>query len=121
MRIPLTSGAYTAPSLIANAQESINIYPEANPQETNPPVPVTHYPRPGLTPLSSPPAPGIGRMLYTATDGELFAVIDQNVYHIHYEDGWTWHLLGSLLTPGTNPVLASDNGTSALLVDGSSN
>ena len=121
MRIPLTSGAYTAPSLIANAQECLNLYPEANPQETNPPVPVTHYPRPGLTPLSSPPAPGIGRMLYTATDGELFAVIDQNVYHIHYEDGWTWHLLGSLLTPGTNPVLASDNGTSALLVDGSSN
>ena len=93
-RIQLTSGAYQAQSLIANAQRCLNLYPEENPKETTPPVPVTHYPRPGLTLLSSPPAVGIGRCLYTATDGELFAVVDQSVFHIHYEDGWTWHHVG---------------------------
>lgn len=120
-RIPLTSGAYSAASIIANAQRCVNLFPETNPQETTPPVPVTHYPRPGLTLLSSPPAPGRGRGIYTATDGELFAVVDQSVFHIHYEDGWTWHHVGDMLTPGTVPVIAADNGTTALLVDGSAN
>lgn len=120
-RVQLTGGAYSAQSLIANAQRCLNLYPEHNPQDSNPPVPVTHYPRPGLTLLSSPPVQGRGRMLYTATDGELFAVVDQNVYHIHFEDGWTWHLLGTTLTPTTVPIIAADNGTNALLVDGSAN
>lgn len=120
-RIPLTSGAYSAASLIANAQRCVNLYPEANPQETTPPVPVTHYPRPGLTLLSSPPAQGRGRGLYVATDGELFAVVDQSIFHIHFEDGWEWHHIGDMLTPGTGPVIAADNGTDALFVDGTTN
>ena len=116
MRIPLTSGAYSAASLIANAQRSLNLYPEANPQETSPPVPVTHYPRPGLTPLSTPPAQGRGRCLYTATNGDLYAVVDQQVFYI--DPDFIWHSLGFLLTPDTNPVIISDNGTNALVVDG---
>jgi len=118
-RIPLTSGAYSASSIIANAQRCVNLYVEANPQDSNPPVPVTHYPRPGLTPLSTPPSPGRGRGLYTATNGELFAVVDQNIYHIHYEDDWSWHLVGTMLQPGTVPVSMADNGSNVLVVDSS--
>src|SRR5690348_5464404 len=116
MRIPLTSGAYSAPSLIANAQRSVNLYPEANPQETTPPVPVTHYPRPGLTPLSAPPAQGQGRCLYTATNGDLYAVVDQQVFYINPD--FVWKSLGFLLTPSTTPVIIADNGSNAIVVDG---
>ena len=120
-RIPLTGGAYSAPSIIANAQRCVNLYPESNPQENSAPVPVTHYPRPGLTLLSSPPVQGRGRCLYCATSGDVYAVIDQSFYHLHYDDGWEWHLIGSLLTPGSTPVKAADNGTWALFVDNSTN
>jgi hypothetical protein len=52
--IPLTAGAYTAASLIADAQRCVNMYPEANPEKTKPNMPVTHYVRPGLLVLSAP-------------------------------------------------------------------
>ena len=117
-RIPLTSGAYSAPSLIANAQRCQNLYPERNPQETNPPVPVTHYPRPGLTLLNSPPTSGFGRGLFTATNGKLFAVVNENIYHIHQEDGWQFHIVGTMTNPITTPVCAIDNGVDALFLDG---
>jgi hypothetical protein len=120
-RIPLTSGAYSAASLIANAQRSVNLYPESNPQETTPPVQVTQYPRPGLTLLSSPPTVGFGRGLYVATNGKLFAVINQNVYHIHYEDNWEFHLVGTMQSAITTPVLAADNGVDALFLDNTLN
>ena len=58
--IPLKGGAYTAQSLIANAQRSVNLYPEANPDTTSPNQPVTHYPRPGLRVLSAPAPPSGG-------------------------------------------------------------
>jgi len=117
--IPLMSGAYSAQSLTANAQRSINLYPEKNPQETKPNMPVTHYPRPGLTQLGLPPNPGAGRCLYPANNGDLYAVIDQAVYYI--DPNWTFTLLGSLLFDATTPVSMADNGTSAIIVDGSGN
>lgn len=119
MRLPLIGGAYKQAGLIAGAQRSVNLYPEKNPQQAQSPVPVTHYPRPGLTPLSTPPAPGPGRCLYTATNGELYAVVGQTVYHIHFEEGWTWHEVGSLRTVANTPVSMADNGTTILIVDGS--
>src|ERR1017187_10169301 len=106
--IPLTSGAYSSQSKIANAQRCINLYPEINPPETTPLAPVTHYPRPGLSVLSMPPAPGAGRCLYGATDGSLYAVIDQNVYYI--DPDFKFNLLGMTLTPGTTPASMADNG-----------
>lgn len=115
-RIPLTSGAYSAPSIIANAQRCVNLFVEANPQDTNPPVPVTHYPRPGLTSLSNVPTPGRGRCLYTATNGDLYAVVDQQVYYI--DPDFAWHSLGTLLSPVTTPVIMADNGSNVLVVDG---
>lgn len=117
-RLALLGGAYTDPGLIASAQRRVNLYAERNPPEAQSPVNTTHYVRPGLTPLSSPPSPGFGRGLYTATDGELFAVVNQDIFHVHDAD-YSWHLIGSMQTPLTTPVKFADNGTTALIVDGS--
>ena len=120
MDIPLTSGAYSAQGLIANAQRSINVYPEKNPADTTPAKPVTHYPRPGLTLLGAPPVPAQARGLYATTNGLPLAVVGQNVYFIDQE--FKFNLLGTLIQAGvTNPVRMSDNGKTAVLVDGSSN
>lgn len=128
-RVPILGGAYKAAGLIAAAQRCVNLYPEKNPADAQPGAPITHYPRPGLTPLfpsvgdvhTSAPPVGRGRGVYTATDGSLFAIVDQVIYHIEYQDFWEWYPIGSLLTPGTGPVCAADNGTTALFVDGSPN
>ena len=48
MRIVLTGGAYQAASLIAGAQQCVNLIPEAIPQGSGEPVPMAHYPTPGL-------------------------------------------------------------------------
>lgn len=114
--IPLTSGAYQAQGYLANAQRAVNVYPEKNPDETKSPMPVTHYPRPGLVTLSAPGVPGRGRCLYTSTTGDLYAVVDQTVYYINSD--WVWTSLGNLLTPSNLPVSIADNGANAIVVDG---
>lgn len=118
-RIRLLGGAYSSASLIASAQRSINLYPETNPEESQAPVNVTHFQRPGLLRLSSPPSPGIARGLYTATDGTLYAVLNQTVYRIGFD--YRWSVVGSLLASGTTPVYIADNGSNAIVVDGSLN
>lgn len=115
--IPLTSGAYSAQGYIANAQKCVNLYPEKNPEETKAPSPVTHYPRPGKTQLGLPPQPGFGRCLYTATNGDLYAVVNQTIHYI--DPDWQFHALGDLLNPANTPVSIADNGTDAIAVDGS--
>lgn len=117
-RVTLTGGAYSAPSLIANAQRSVNIFPENNPKASNPPVPVTHYPRPGLTPLGAPPNIGQGRCLYGASNGDLYAVVGQQIYFIDADFKYT--NLGAIQTGTSTPVYMSDNGTDITLVDGTS-
>lgn len=117
-RVLLSGGAYKAAGLIAAAQRSVNLYAEKNPDEAQPGAPVTHYPRPGLTPLGTPSSPGAGRCLYTATNGDLYAVVNQDVYYI--DPDWAFHLLGQLFTPLTTPVSMADNGTDIVVVDGSS-
>jgi len=114
-RIPLNSGAYQARSLIANAQRSINLYLEANPPETEPPVPFTLYPRPGLKLLSHAPTFGIGRCVYCDTQGNLYAVAGQTVYYI--DTSFNYVAIGQIAA-GTSIVSMSDNGTTVLLVDG---
>lgn len=126
--IPLTSGAYSSQSRIASAQRCLNLYPEKNPDNIKPPMPFTHYPRPGLKLLSSPPLAGRARCLYCSTKGnqgglingspkgDLFAVIDQTVYFINTD--WTWSVVGMLVSPGNTPVSMADNGQSILAVDG---
>ena len=120
--LPLTAGAYAARGLIADAQKCINLYPEINPEETDPPAAVTHYPRQGLRALGNGPGlgrVGIGRGLYTALgNGNLYAVVGANVFYI--DPGWGFNLLGQI-TNGTAPVSITDNGTTAVIVDGSAN
>lgn len=119
MRIPLLSGAYSSRSVIANAQRCVNLFPEANPEDTSPPVPVTHYPTPGLRLLALAPVAGSGRGLYRSTHGDLFAVIGTKVYHV--SAAWVFTEIGTIAA-GSNPVSMSDNGlTSIVLVDGTIN
>ena len=115
--IPLTSGAYAARGLIADAQRCINLIPELNPQETNPPATVTHYPRPGLRALSVCPQPAKGRGIFTTSQGQLLSVVGQNVYYIDRD--WKWTQLGALTLNATSPVSFDDNGTTGVFVDGS--
>ena len=115
--IPLNSGAYSSESYIANAQRSVNLFSERNPAETDPKFPTTQYVRPGLKPLSTPPVPGMARCLYGATNGQLYAVIGEEVYYI--DPNLKFNQIGSVLTNAATPAYMADNGQEAVLVDGS--
>jgi hypothetical protein len=117
MRIPLLGGAYQTRSLLASAQRSVNLYPEINPPEGSPPVPVTHYPTPGLRIVSTAPIVGRMRALYRASNGDLYAVVNSTVYSI--DNTYVWTSLGTIPF-GLNPVSFADNGLCIVLVDGSS-
>ena len=80
MRVALKSGAYTARSVIASCQRSVNLYGEANPEDA--PVPFTYYPTPGLRALSTAPTAGRGRGLYRASNGVLYAVVGRTLYRV---------------------------------------
>ncbi len=114
-RIPLLSGAYQARSVIADAQRSINLYVEGNPPETSPPTPFTLYPRPGLKLLARVPTFGVGRNVYADSKGNLYMVAGQTVYYV--DPSFTPMAIG-IIAPGTSVVSMSDNGTTILLVDG---
>lgn len=120
-RLPLLGGPYQARSLIAGAQRCVNLYPEINPQEGQPPVPVTHYLTPGLELLGTPPALLASRCIYLASNGEVFAVVGGGVYFI--DANYTFTLLGNI--PFTEPTTCymADNGEhggdALVLVDGS--
>lgn len=117
--IPLTSGAYSSQSKLANAQRAINVYAEKNPPETRPIFPTAQYVRPGLKPLGAPPNPGMGRCLYGATNGDLYAVVGLAVYFI--DQNFKFNQVGSVLTDVSTPASMADNGTNIILVDGSPN
>jgi hypothetical protein len=120
MKIPLNSGAYTARSIVASAQTCINLYPEQNPENIDPPSPFTHYPRPGLLPLSSPSVQGRGRGLYRASNGDLYGCSGNTVYFI--DKNWKQNAIGTIQNQFT-PVSFADNGQSngnaIVLVDNS--
>lgn len=119
MKLIPTSGAYSAEAVIANLQRCVNYYPETNPDKTKPPVPVTHYQRPGKVRLSSPPVAGVGRLLWAASDGSLWAVVGDTVYYI--TPAWGWNASGKIAA-GATPCSMADNGKLAgnriVLVDG---
>lgn len=117
MRVPLLGGAYTAQSLIADAQRCVNLYPEQNPADA--PVQATHYPTPGLTLISPAPEIGPGRGLYWASNDQLYGVIGLHLYLI--DNNFQFTLLGTLLADLTTPVSMMDNGNYLVLVDGSVN
>lgn len=114
-RIALTSGAYKARSLTANAQRSVNLYLEANPPESQPPFPFTLYPRPGLRKLVSPPTAAIGRGLYADSQGNLYCVIGTTAYYV--DPNFKMTAIG-VIAAGTSICSLADNGTTVILVDG---
>ncbi len=114
--IPLTSGAYKTRNAIGNSQICENLFPEANPENASPDAPVTHYPREGLRALASAPQQAVGRGLFTMSNGAAYCVIGPNVYYI--TSSFTLTLLGQITTLFT-PAYIDDNGTDALIVDGS--
>ncbi len=119
----LTGGAYQARSVISNAQRCLNLYPEAAPQDTNPPSPVTHYPRPGKKVFSIPPTLGAGRGLYRATNGDLYTVVDKVLYFVNSVG--VYSAIGNL-GEQTNPIVSfADNGEDVgdkmVVVDGTTN
>ena len=116
-RVNLLSGSYKAKSVIANYQRRVNLYPEKNPDSTQAPVPVTHYPTPGITKIADPPTPGMGRGIYEASTGDCYAVIGSNVYYI--APNYRFILLGHV-SQNNNIVRMSDNGIELMIVDGSS-
>lgn len=121
MQIALTSGAYSSRSIIANAQRCLNLFPEVNPQETKPPVPMTHYPRPGKKQLAIPPILGLGRGMYRATNGELYCAVGTKIFHV--DSAFNFTALGDI-NDGTSIVSMADNGQDVgdnlVIVDGSS-
>ena len=110
-KLPLNAGAYSSRSPIAGATRCINLFPEKNPDEIDPESPFTHYPRPGLIPLSAPPAgqQGRGRGVFRVSNGDLYGVVGPNVYYI--DPNWNFNLIGKIANQFT-PVSMADNGQS---------
>lgn len=113
-RIPLLGGAYSARSIIASAQRCVNLYPERTPESSSPPTPVTHYLTPGLVTLVTPAVAAV-RCLFRATNDRLYAVIGNSVYYL--DAAFAPTLLGTIAA-GSTPVSMTDNGTVAVIVDG---
>ncbi|QTO46318.1 hypothetical protein [Burkholderia latens] len=116
MKFPLTTGAYSAKSLVANAQRCVNLYAEKNTQDS--PFPFTYYQTPGLTQLATAvPRSGNGwRALFTASDGYGYGVCGSSVYKI--DASWNLKKLGDIASQ-TGFVSMIDNGTTLMIVDGS--
>lgn len=115
MKLPLIQGAYSARSVIANAQRCVNLYAEKNTEDTV--FPFTFYPSAGLTLKAAGPIPTTFRGLFTASNGALYGVVGPNVYSISVTFAYT--LLGTIADLPT-PVSMSDNGITLILVDGTS-
>jgi hypothetical protein len=115
MRLPLVGGAYAARSVIGNATRCINLYPEANRQDG--PKTLTHYQRPGLRQLVQGALAPCRGLYCPSTNNGGYTVIGQNVYWISPE--WELNFLGTLVEQGSTLVSMVDNGTTLVLVDGS--
>ena len=115
-KIPLVLGAYEARSIIADAQKCINLFQESNPEDA--PYPKTYYPTPGLELLTTAPVVGQVRGLYTASNGNFYAVVGANVYTV--STAYVWTLLGTLTT-NSGYVSIKDNTLVCVIVDGTAN
>lgn len=116
MKVPLSTGAYQARSLIAAAQRCVNLYAEKNPEGEE--FPTTFYPTPGLIKRATFQDLGGWRCLYTSTDNRLFGVYGVTVLQIL--ENFTFSLIGTISSERSRCYM-QDNGIDILLVDGSSN
>jgi len=117
-RVPLTSGAYQARSLIASAQRCVNLYVEENPKDS--PFPTTHYLMPGLTLLGAVDSAQGWRGFFAASNGRFFGVNGNTLYHLTMAANGSLaaSALGTLST-AFGPVSMNDNAASLMMVDGS--
>lgn len=116
MKIPLQGGAYSARSIIANAQRCINLYEEKNPPDS--PSPFTYYPTPGLTLLMAAPNNQPTRWGYRASNGDLYLVAGNTLYYVN--SSWAFTSIGTITTTA-GTVSMTDNGLALILVDGTAN
>lgn len=118
MKIPLQGGAYSARSVIANAQRCINLYEEKNSPDA--PNQFTYYPTPGLTLLATAPnnQPIRAAGNYRASNGDLYIVAGNMVYYVN--PSWVFTVLGTITT-SIGPVSFADNGIVIVLVDNTTN
>lgn len=114
-RLALIGGAYSARSVIANCQRAINYFPEPNSKDS--PVPMTNYQRPGLLPKVTGPVSAPVRGIFRASNGNGYCVIGSGVFYV--SPTWVLTKIGDISALRTNLCSMSDNGTQALLVDGS--
>ncbi len=112
MKLPLTTGAYQARSLIASAQRCVNLYGERNPEGEE--FPFTYYPTPGLVRLAKA-EDNSWRGLYTSTNGVLFGVVGRSVVVVN--DDYSLNRIGVIESP-RGPVRMMDNGNMLVIVDG---
>ena len=120
MKLPLTTGAYQARSLIASAQRCVNCFPEANPADSE--FPTTHYPRPGKIKVATAPVSG-WRALYTASNGDLYGAVYNKFYRIVPDYTvtpavYTFIEMANLATL-SGSVSMQDNSAELVIVDGS--
>jgi hypothetical protein len=119
VRLALSQGAYSAKSIIADAQKCINLYAEKNPQDA--PFPLTHYLTPGIDRLSTGSSlSNINpvRCTYRTSGGNLYVVIGTTVYYV--DPAYVFTSLGTL-DAGSTPVKMQDNGDVILVADGTAN
>lgn len=115
-RIPLKLGAYQARSIISEAQRSVNLYMENNPEDS--PFPSTHYPTPGLRLLATAANNQPWRQLFLASNQKLYGVAGNTVYRINAD--WTMVSLGTIFS-SSGFVSMVDNSVDLMIVDGSPN
>lgn len=115
-KMPLTTGAYEAKSLVSEAQRCVNLYGERNPPDAS--FPYTWYPTPGLTLLATvTPETGNGwRQLWYASNNKFYGVCGSSVYSI--DKTWKTTKLGDMYS-SSGFVSMIDNGQYVVIVDGS--
>ncbi len=116
MRFPGFIGpSYTLQSVNVDAQRCVNLYPEMNELGTGKEREVAYLaPTPGLRLLLTLDTYPV-RAVYTASNGEVYAVGGNTLYSI--SSAWGATALGTLNT-GSGPVSMTDNGTYLVFVDG---
>ena len=116
MRIDLQGGSWAPRSTVSGSQRCINVYPEKPRKDSGEGYAMVQ--RPGLRRLGGPPAPGVGRGIFRTSQGYAYSVVGQTIYSVDLTN-WQHTVVGQLESPLTNLCSLTDNGTSALLVDGS--
>jgi hypothetical protein len=114
MQIPIVGSAYLARSTNLNAQRCVNLYPEKDESGTGKNV-AALIGTPGLRLLVTLGGTGGIRGLWQPTVGNMIAVQGSSVYRV--SSAWVATFIGTIGST-TGPVSISDNGITAVIVDG---